>query len=315
LIFKELLFLAQVLLIELHSINNTWDKKMTFLKKLGCAAAFALAAGTTQAATIMNDWTFNPVGTGLANGQEINEYLDVNGNAFIQLNATSSTSFNFVEHAVFNLAQADSNGQLFPVNYAGGNITATFEGFGAGTFGGTFKFTSGTIKMYQNPKSGQYGTASGSVGAGIYGANLGNLIGTFTVLAGGGGTVDGKGNPVDNGQVSIFLKASKGDLAANYFFDDLGQDMSNFNVEAFAFTNANTVGSPTTRLVKEVACQFAGYTGAGCAANTTYKNVAGDHFFVSNNGQFKFNEIPEPGSVALFGIALFGIGALRRRVK
>ncbi|QOL49167.1 flocculation-associated PEP-CTERM protein PepA [Massilia litorea] len=282
---------------------------MTFLKKLGCAAAFGLAAGASQA-SIMNDWTFNPAGSGQAKGQEINEYLDVNGNAFIELNATSKTSFNFVEHAVFNLSQADSNGQLFPVNYAGGNITATFEGYGAGTFGGAFKFTGGTIKMYQNPANGQYGSVSG-----IYGANLGNLIGTFTVLAGGGGTVDGKGNPTDNGQVSIFLKASKGALAANYFFDDLGQDMSGFNVEAFAFTNANTVGAPTNRLVKEVACQFAGFTGPGCAGNSPYKNVAGDHFFVSNNGQFKFNEIPEPGSVALFGIALFGIGALRRRVK
>jgi hypothetical protein len=198
---------------------------------------------------------------------------------------------------------------LFPVNYAGGNISATLEAVGTGSFGGSFSFTSGTIKMYQNPTNGQYGSTLG-----YYGANLGNLIATFSVLAGGGGKVDGKGNPTDNGQVSVFAQALPGQLAAGYFFDNNGVDMSTLKSTAFAFTNANTVGSPTARLVKEVACQFSGYTGPGCGTGK-YANVAGDHFFVGNNGQFKFADVPEPGSVALFGIALFGIGALRRRVK
>jgi hypothetical protein len=282
---------------------------MTFLKKLGCAAAIALAAGTTQAAPIMNDWTFNPVGTGLASGQEVNEYLDVNGNGFIQLKATGGASFSFTEHAVFNLVQADGNGALFPVTFPGGNITATLEAVGTGSFGGSFKFTGGSIKMYQNPANGQYGTAQG-----YYGADLGNLIATFSVLAGGGGTVDGKGNPIDNGQVSVFTQSLPGQLAAGYFFNKNGVDMSTLKNTAFAFTNANTVGSPTGRLVDEVACQFSGYKGPGCGSDS-YANVAGDHFFVSNNGQFKFADVPEPGSVALFGIALFGIGTLRRRMK
>jgi hypothetical protein len=283
---------------------------MTFLKKLGCAAAIALAAGATQAAPIMNDWTFNPVGTGQANGLAINEYLDVNGNGFIQLKPAGGTSFSFTEHAVFNLVQADGNGgALFPVNFPGGNISATLEAVGIGSFGGSFKFTSGTIKMYQNPTNGQYGTDLG-----YYGANQGNLIGTFTVLAGGGGKVDGKGNPTDNGQVSVFAQALPGQLAAGYFFNNHGVDMSTLKNTAFAFTNANTVGSPTNRLVNEVACQFAGYKGPGCGSGS-YANVAGDHFFVGNNGQFKFADVPEPASVALFGIALFGIGALRRRMK
>jgi hypothetical protein len=280
---------------------------MTFLKKLGCAAAIALAAGAAQAEAIMNDWTFNPAGTGQAAGQTINEYLDVNGNAFIQLKPNGA-SFTFTEYGVFNLVQADSNGGLFPVNYPTGNISATLEAFGTGTFNGAFTFTGGTIRMYQTPVNQYSGTN------GIYGANVGNLIGEFTVLAGGGGLVDASGNPIKNGQVSIRAQAAAGKLAAGYFFADNGVDMSTVQSKAFAFTNANTVGSPTATLISEVACQFAGFKGKGCGGGT-YANVPGSYFFVSNNGQFKFADIPEPGSVALFGIALFGIGALRRRMK
>jgi hypothetical protein len=284
---------------------------MKSLKHLGCAALFAMsAAGTAQASILMNDWVFNPAGTGFAAGQEIGEYLDVNGNGFIQLTPAGGTSFTFREHAVFNLVQADSNGQLFPMNYPTGNITATLEAVGTGSFGGSFSFTSGTIRMYQNPKAGQYGTT-----AGYYGANLGNQIAQFNVLVGGGGNVNANGSPLNNGQVTVEAEAMAGMLRAGYFFNKHGVDLSSVPVFSFAFTNANTVGSPSTTKVKEIACEFSGFTGNGCKPRTTYKNVDFQHFFIGANGQFKLAEVPEPGSVALFGIALAGMGALRRRAK
>ena len=283
---------------------------MNFLKKLGCAAAVSLAmAGTANAGPVLNDWVFNPNGGGFANGQTINESLDVNGNAFIQITPTGGSGFSFREHAVFNIVQADSNGQLFPVNYTGGNITATFEAVGTGNFSGAFSFTSGTIRMYQNPAGGQYGTT-----AGFYGANLGTQIAEFNVIVGGGGTVDANGSPISNGQVSIFAEAKPGMLKSGYFFDGSGTDLSNSSLLAFAFTNANTVSRPTNNQIKEIACEFSEFKGNGCGRGT-YRNVAGQHFFVGGNGQFKLAEVPEPASVALFGVALAAIGAARSRKK
>jgi hypothetical protein len=284
---------------------------MKLFKKLAVAAAVSLAmVGSASADVIMNNWKFNPLGTGVATAQTINEYLDVNGNSFIQLTATSASTFNFVEHAVFNIGQADSNGAFFPLTYPGGNITATFEAYGSGNFSGAFAFAGGVIKMYQNPVNGQYATS-----AGFYGANVGTQIAEFSVMAGGGGQVDGTGNPLTNGNISVFAKAtSPGGMAPGYFFRGNGVDLSNEDIMSFAFTNANAVGLPTGMLVNEVACQYASYAGPGCGSGI-YTNVPGSHFFVSNNGQFKLAEVPEPGSLALFGLAMLGAGVISRKRK
>ncbi|QOL50041.1 flocculation-associated PEP-CTERM protein PepA [Massilia litorea] len=283
---------------------------MKFLKKLACATAVAMTmAGGANAATVLNDWVFNPTGGGFASGQTINEYLDVNGNAFIQINPSGGSSFSFSEHGVFNIVQADSNNQLFPVNYPGGNISATFQATGTGSFGGAFTFSGGTIRIYQNTTN-QYGTT-----AGIYGADQGNLIAEFSVMAGGGGLVDASGSPTNNGQVTVLARAEAGALDAGYFFRENGQDLSTESIMAFAFTNANTIANPTSTLVNEVACQYSGFTGAGCNG-TAYANSPGQYFFIGGNGQLKLAEVPEPGSLALFGIAMLGAGfATRKRAS
>lgn len=275
---------------------------MKLLNKLACSAAVTMAfAASAHAGVVMNDWKFNPTGGGLSGAQTINEYLDVNGNSFIQLTGTSAKTFNFTEHSVFNVPQADSNGALFPVNYPTGNITATFMGYGSGSFNGHFSFAGGTISIYQNPTQGQYGTS-----AGIYGADLGNLIATFDVLPGGGGLVDASGNPTGNGQVTVNAMADAGNIMPGYFFSPNGTDLSTQSVLSFAFTNANPLQQPTQMLIDEVACQYAGDCTVGNTAN-------GRNFFLGTNGQFKLAEVPEPGSLALFGIAMLGAGVVSRK--
>ena len=280
---------------------------MKLLKKIACAAAVAMSMGVAHAQPVLNNWVFNPSGGGFAGGQPINEYLDVNGNAFIELTSTGGNSFTFTEHAVFNIVQADSNGRLFPQNYPGGNITATFEATGSGTFNGGFTFSGGTIRMYQNPVAGQYGSS-----AGFYGANLGNQISVFEVMAGGGGIVDESGSPTANGQVTVFARAEAGALDAGYFFRENGEDLSLEAILGFAFTNANPVETPTNEQVEEIICEYAEFTGPGCGTGT-YANSPGEYLFLGNNGQFKLAEVPEPGSLALFGIAMLGAGMVTRR--
>ena len=130
-------------------------------------------------------------------------------------------------------------------------------------------------------------------------------------MAGGGGLVDASGSPTNNGQVTVFARAESGSLDQGYFFRENGDDLSMESIMAFAFTNANTVGNPTQTLVSEVACEYAQFGGAGCNGEA-YANTPG-YFFVSNNGQFKLAEVPEPGSLALFGIAMLGAGVMSRK--
>lgn len=281
---------------------------MTTLKKLAAAlAAVVLASGAAQA-TPLTEWTFNPTGQGVESGQYVLEYLDVNGMAFFQVAGAGGQAVTIREHAAFNIVQADSNGQLFPVNYPGTTITGIYEATGIGELGGSFRYTAGNLRLYQN--SGfPYGSS-----AGIYGANVGKLIGNVRIDA-GGGRIDASGNVEQRGTNTIMARIARGDLESGYFFSGDGRDLAGVANLQFVLPTAHTIGIAGPVTVPELACEFAAFTGPGCNGGI-YSNVSGEHYLLSLNGQLRLVDLPEPGSLALFGVALFAAAAAgRRRVQ
>ena len=277
---------------------------MTLLKKLAAALSVAvLTASAAQATTVLNDWVFNPIGQGYESGQIVNEYLDVNGNVFYQTRRLADGRLAIRKHGVFNVVHADSNGQLFPINYPGGNITGIFDAYAVGKAGGAFTFTGGSVRLYQNPGQFQYATQGG-----IYGANLGNLIADLAVRPGAGGMLYQDGIPMNDPNVTMI---TQGRLAEGYFFRSNGEDLSTAPNVRVALSGATSLSMPTGLLTDELACQYAVFTGPGCNGQD-FRNTP-EHVFLSWNGQFKLTEVPEPGSAALFGVALLGAAAARRR--
>ena len=282
---------------------------MTKLKKLAAAlAAVMLVSNAAQAAPVpLNDWVFNPVGQGFDSGKTVNEYVDANGSTFFEVDRTGGTAVAIREHGAFNLIQADTNGQLFPVLYPGGNVTAIYEAFGTGELGGAFRYTGGSIRFYQNPTNNQFGTTEG-----IFGANLGRLIGNVRILD-GGGELDASGNLIGQGPKTVVAGASRGSLEKGYFFRSDGSDLADAANLRFFLPVAYT-SSAGPDAVAEIACEFAGFTGPGCDGGA-YGNVPGAYTLLSVNGQLKLGEVPEPGSLALFGLALFAAAAGQRRKR
>lgn len=272
-------------------------------KLFGIAAlAGALVSAPAQAG-FLNNWYFQPDGTAGTQTQ-INEYFDLVGPSYVSTTVPSGGNFNFNEWGAVKVAGHDGG---FNLNYTG-QVTSLFTTSGTATLGGLITYQDGTINVWTNPDATVFGTT-----AGIYGANTGTLIGTFQPVT-GSGLISASGVP--NGLQTITAQATY--LDSGYWIGPDGTtDLSTLIggsplLFGFATTNASIVSNPNQTVVDELATQAAGETYTGCLPGAPAPCDGTGKFIISNNGQFRLS-VPEPGTLALFGLSVVLLGAFARR--
>lgn len=327
----------------LHFMENT---AMKILKAKKLAMAAALTAGvvvSSQASAydFLFNWTLDITGAGRTTGDGVtgvHEYLDLTGISYVDINApVSATAFAFDDYGTMNFVTHDGGtaidtltGSIANQNLTQYELTAIFKLSGQVTANGSIVFdpyapaTTNYVEMWvgnstTNPDSVDYGTDdSTNPGNGIYGANNGTLIATFGLVI-GNGTADN--NLLPNGTISIALEPLT--LLAGYFKNSSGVDLSTLidtsvvgdgPLFGFVTTNQSFVSNVSNEFDQEVVVGMAG--DAACMSGTTNNcqaTATDPRFVISNNGQYRWATVPEPGTLALMGAALFGAGLTRRR--
>lgn len=279
-------------------------------KLVGAALGCAMVCTTANAAFM--SYYIDPDGAaGAGQAVLVNEFMDINTGFLGQNQNLVGTSFNFNQYGVANVSGVNG-GNLFDINTtygaatfnAFGGASATYTGSGTGSFAtNTFAFNNGTINLY-NP--------------------LGGLFASFNVVGGGGGlnTIGG----VPNGNATLVGQATF--FAPGYLFISnggvIGADFATLtpaqllNTFGFSTTNASLITDPTQLTILDGKLSAA-YPGVPFVQNANGVNdltgLGGNpsQFYVSANGQFRLNQVPEPTSIALFGLGLLGLAASRRR--
>jgi hypothetical protein len=279
------------------------------IKKLIAAATVTAALAASPAHAFLEDWFFQPDGTA-ATKTQINEFLDIIGPSYVQTSVPDgSGNFTFTEFGALTTTAHDG-GDVYAGSFTNtSEITALFQVSGSATLNGDLIFSSGTINVYS--QVGTKNFASSTIPAFVYGANDGTLIGTFDVLF-GDGTIDASGIP--NGQETIVARATF--LAAGYWIDPDGTTSMvgspTGNLFGFATTNASRTQNAAANIISDIIGDFAGvagYTNPGCLPGLCADGTGS--FTISNNGQFRL--VPEPGTVAITGLALALMGVFARR--
>jgi hypothetical protein len=256
-------------------------KKLTLIAAIFVVTLFA----TTPAHAFLLNWKFDADGAGVNAGKvNILEYMNTLGNTGVAFGPGGT----FNEKAVFVSPSHDGGGSF---GASAPELTALFTGAGTVAFGSAFTFTSGTLTMYSDPLKDYQSTS-----ANTYGATNGTPIGTFSLLS-GGGTVDLSGVP--NGQITTLFKATS--LAPGYWFmPDGTTDLSTLlGTDSFVLGFATTNGSELSNVDSNLVTAL----GLG----------TGPVLYLSNNGQFRLDVVPEPCTMLLFGIGAAGMAVIRRK--
>ena len=298
-------------------------------------SAMLLGAGTASAQINLNNWILDLTNAGLigqeTTGAPIHDPIGIDSATFVSPtrvvtqdnDGSMSLSPGDTQTAVgigAITSFVNANGQVF--QNATDGATNTFLGF---DFEVTFAFTlnelittvsgddvdfehqSGTLDLYVDTSPDFNGNAG-------TGADDGDLIASFAVVPGaGGGNIDL--SELD-GNVNIVFQATS--IAAGWLFDIDGTDISTLldpegDPLLIAFSDSNfdicVPGDPDCDPNQFIE------GGAFDALGTPYPTEFNQFdFFADEDGSINLAVLPEPGTLAVFGLGLLGLGlAMRRR--